>query len=53
VRALLATLRGWAQGRPDIVAVGLAGSWAHGEARMDSDVVPLTENQMIYLQDEA
>ncbi len=38
VRTLLATLGGWAQGRHDVVAVGLAGSWARGDARMDSDV---------------
>jgi hypothetical protein len=36
VRTLLATLRGWAQGHPDVVAVGLAGSWARGDASMDS-----------------
>jgi hypothetical protein len=55
VRTLLTTLRGWAQERPDIVAVGLAGSWAHGDARMDSDVdiVLLTENRAPYLEDEA
>jgi uncharacterized protein len=55
VRTLLARLRGWAQGRPDIVAVGLAGSWAHGDARMDSDVdvVLLTEDRAPYLEDEA
>jgi hypothetical protein len=27
VRSLLATLRRWAQGKPEIVAVGLVGSW--------------------------
>jgi hypothetical protein len=55
VRTLLATLRGWAQGRSDIVAVGLAGSWAHGDARMDSDVdvVLLTEDRTPYLEDDA
>jgi predicted nucleotidyltransferase len=55
VRTLLATLRGWAQGRPDVVAVGLAGSWARGDARMDSDVdvVLLTEDRAPYLEDEA
>ena len=47
VRTLLATLRGWAHGHPDVVAVGLASSWARGDKRMDSDVdvVLLTENQ--------
>ena len=55
VRSLLARLRKWAQGRPDVVAVGLAGSWAQGGARMDSDVdvVVLTENQAPYLEDDA
>ena len=55
VRTLLATLRSWAQGRPDIVAIGLAGSWARGNARMDSDVdvVLLTEDQVPYLEDDA
>ncbi len=33
VKTLLSTLREWAEGRPDIVAFGLAGSWAHGDAR--------------------
>jgi predicted nucleotidyltransferase len=55
VRTLLATLRSWAQGRPDIVAIGLAGSWARGDASMDSDVdvVLLTEEQAPYLEDDA
>jgi uncharacterized protein len=55
VRALLATLGGWARGRPDVVAVGLVGSWAHGDARMDSDVdiVLLTEDGAPYLEDDA
>ena len=47
VRLLLATLREWAEGRPDVVAVVLVGSWARGDARMDSDVDVelLTEDQ--------
>jgi predicted nucleotidyltransferase len=55
VRLFLATLREWAKGRPDIVAVGLVGSWAHGNARMDSDVdvVVLTEDQKPYLEGDA
>ena len=55
VRNLLARLRKWAQGRPDVVAVGLVGSWAQGDARMDSDVdvVVLTENRAPYLEDDA
>ena len=38
VRSLLATLRRWALGKPEIVAVGLVGSWVR-DARMDSDAV--------------
>ena len=55
VRGFLTSLREWAQGRPDVVAVALAGSWAHGHARMDSDVdvVLLTEDQKPYLEGEA
>jgi|SRR5215207_203229 len=55
VRTLLAAIRGWAQGRPDVVAVGLVGSWANGGARMDSDVdiVLLTEDRGLYLEGEA
>ena len=55
VRLFLTSLREWAQGRPDVVAVALAGSWVHGDARMDSDVdiVLLTEDQKPYLEGEA
>jgi uncharacterized protein len=55
VKTLLATLRGWARERHGAVAVGLAGSWARGDARMDSDVdvVLLTEDRAPYLEDEA
>jgi len=38
VRALLARFRAWAEARPDVAAVGLAGSEARGAAREDSDV---------------
>ena len=50
-----ATLREWAKGRTDVVAVVLVGSWARGDARMDSDVdvVLLTENQKPYLEGDA
>lgn len=53
MRTLLVTLRGWAQGRPRRRRVGLAGFWAHGDARMDSDVdmVLLTEDRAPYLED--
>ena len=38
-----------------MVAVGLAGSWARGDARMDSDVdlVLLTTTKQDYLDDES
>ena len=54
VRSLLATLRRWALGKPEIVAVGLVGSWVRG-ARMDSDVDVglLTEEQTPYPEDDA
>jgi predicted nucleotidyltransferase len=38
VRALLDGVRAWAADRPDVLAVGLVGSWARGAARPDSDV---------------
>ena len=55
VRELLARVRDRAARRPDVVAVGLAGSWARGDARMDSDVdvVVLTTAKQKYLEDEA
>ena len=55
VKTLLATLRRWAEGRSDVVAVGLAGSWAHGDARMDSDVdvALVTEDRGPYLEEDA
>ncbi len=38
VLAVCRSVAGWAAARPDVVAVGLAGSWARGAARADSDV---------------
>ena len=54
VRELLANTRGWASRKNDLVAAGLAGSWARGEARMGSDVdlVLLTTAKQGYLEDE-
>lgn len=45
----------WSAGRPDVVAVGLAGSFAHGDARMDSDVdiLVLTNDKQPYVEGEA
>ena len=53
VEQLLARARDWAARRPDVVAVALAGSWAYGRARMDSDVdlVVLTTEKPAYLRD--
>ena len=54
VRRLLARVRGWAAKRPDVAAVALVGSWAHNDARMDSDVdlVLLTDAEQSYLGQE-
>lgn len=54
VRELLALAVGWAYRRPDVVALGLAGSWASGDARMDSDVdlVILTREPRLYLEED-
>ena len=38
VAELLGRVPSWAAGRPCVVAVGLAGSWARGAARAGSDV---------------
>lgn len=55
VVGLLLQVREWAANRADVAAVGLVGSWAHGDARMDSDVdlVLLTAATADYLEDEA
>lgn len=55
VEGLLARFREWAEGRPDIAAVGLAGSWAHGDARMDSDldVMLVSEEPEFYVETDA
>lgn len=38
VAQILVAVRDWAVHRPDVRAVALAGSWAHGDATMASDV---------------
>lgn len=37
-RDLLARAAQWAEERADVLAVGVVGSWARGDERMDSDV---------------
>jgi uncharacterized protein len=51
VADLLTAVTDWARGRPDLHALGLAGSWARDAARMDSDVdlVLLTDEIPRYL----
>lgn len=48
-------VRVWATERPDVAAVGLAGSWARDEARTSSDVdlVILTPDLRHYGENEA
>ena len=48
----LERVREWAAGRPDVRAVGLAGSRARGTARADSDVdlVVLTHDVAAYIE---
>ncbi|MGB3681761.1 MAG: nucleotidyltransferase domain-containing protein [Rubrobacteraceae bacterium] len=55
VQALLARTREWSSRRPDVVAAGLVGSRACGDARMDSDVdlVLLTTAKQDYLENES
>ncbi len=55
VRELLARVRTWAPGRPDVAAVALVGSWARDGARMDSDVdlILLTTAEGAYLEDDS
>jgi predicted nucleotidyltransferase len=55
IAELLAAVRAWAETRPDIRAIAVAGSWAHGDARMDSDLdlVVLSTEPEQYLGDSA
>ena len=55
VSALLARVREWAVTRPDVVALVLAGSFAHDDARMDSDVdiLVLTNDKQPDVEGEA
>ncbi len=55
VGSLISRVRYWSARRFDVVAVGLAGSWSHGDVRMDSDVdiLLLTTEKHLYLEDES
>lgn len=55
VRELFERAGDWAARKPDVVAIGLAGSWARGDARMDSDVdlILLTTAKQGYFDNEA
>ena len=52
VSEILATVSAWAQGRADIEAVALVGSWARRAARPDSDVdlIFLTIDPFLYIE---
>lgn len=54
VEALLSRIVKWGASRPDIIALGLAGSWARGSAGMhsDADVVVLTNAVEIFTGDD-
>lgn len=48
---LVAAVLAWARRRPDVHAVGLAGSWAHGTAddASDVDLVVLCDDPQLYV----
>jgi uncharacterized protein len=54
VEALIGTIRAWVRGRSDVLAAAMVGSWARGEARMDSDVdvVLLTEGAAAFIDSD-
>jgi predicted nucleotidyltransferase len=53
IEALMRVVERWAEDSDDIQAVAVVGSWARGEARMDSDVdlCVLTTTPSRYLRD--
>jgi rhodanese-related sulfurtransferase len=54
VEALLALAASWAASRPDVAALGLAGSWARDAAGPESDVdlILLTDEPAAYADDD-
>lgn len=52
-RRVVRSVTAWATQQPDIVGVAVVGSWARGQARMDSDVdlVVLTTDKDRYITD--
>lgn len=55
VAHILVRVREWAEHQLDVEAVAIVGSWAHGVARMDSDLdlVVLCAEPALYLGDSA
>jgi hypothetical protein len=55
VELLTSLIATWVEGQPDLLALALAGSWARGNPRPDSDldVLILTSDQDRYRQDHA
>jgi len=54
VEAFLERAARWAEARPDVVAAGLAGSWARGDATdaSDVDVIVLAENPAAFTESD-
>jgi predicted nucleotidyltransferase len=52
VAHFLVAVRDWADRQPEVHAAAVAGSWAHGDARMSSDLdlVVLCPDPEVYLQ---
>jgi nucleotidyltransferase-like protein len=54
VERLIGTVTAWVRQRSDVFAAAMVGSWARGEARMDSDVdvVLLTEDAAAFIDSD-
>jgi predicted nucleotidyltransferase len=55
VERLIGSLRAWVRRRSDVLAAAMVGSWARGDARMDSDVdvVLLTDDVAAFVDSDA